>query len=276
MLFSQRKGLVPVRKAIQKGSIDIELRNLLWSCVSGIFDLWEPHSYGWTPNSNEINLLIRRYWVGYFKWPSDTQPGFEGATRELRAQFFKFEWNQLLDFIEFTAKNLETMGDVFCAHVNHYLEQESSAYRFVDSEIVEITDDNEIASIEEGIKSGSEATQEHLRTALALLSDRKKPDYRNSVKESISAVEASCRKLSGNEKATLGDALKLMSTDTPLHGAFKNALLNLYGFTSDAHGIRHSLQDETTISYSDAKFMLVACSAFCGYLLGKAAEKGKK
>ena len=44
------------------------------------------------------------------------------------------------------------------------------------------------------------------------------------------------------------------------------AFSQLYGYTNDASGIRHSLTDEATISYADAKFMLVTCSAFVSYL----------
>jgi len=276
MLFSQRKGLTPVRKAIQRESVDIELRNLLWSTISIIFSLWESYAYGWTSNSEEINTLLRRYWLGFFKWPADTQPGFDGTVQEMRAQFFKFEWNQVLDFVEFTAKSLQTMSEPFCEQVNQYLEQENSAYRFISGEIVEITDENEISAIEEGIKKGPKAVSEHLNVSLRLLSDRKKPDYRNSVKESISAVEAACRLISGDEKATLGEALKILSAKAPLHSAFKNALSGLYGFTSDEQGIRHSLLEESSISYSDAKFMLVVCAAFCSFLAGKRAENGMK
>ena len=40
----------------------------------------------------------------------------------------------------------------------------------------------------------------------------------------------------------------------------------------DADGIRHSLIDESTITYTDALFMIVACSAFLNYVVGKVAE----
>ncbi|MEG8264615.1 hypothetical protein MKS78_04515 [Acinetobacter baumannii] len=46
-----------------------------------------------------------------------------------------------------------------------------------------------------------------MKAALSFLTDRNKPDYRNSVKESISAVEALCVTLSGDPKATLGASL---------------------------------------------------------------------
>lgn len=105
------------------------------------------------------------------------------------------------------------------------------------------------------------------------MTDRKKPDYRNSVKESISAVESLCMTLSDDPKASLGVALNKIEKTHELHPAFKKALSNLYGYTSDADGIRHALLDESNISYSDAKYMLVSCSAFINYVLGKMSEK---
>ena len=159
---------------------------------------------------------------------------------------------------------------------NVFLEKENSAYRFVGNEIVEITSDVEIKAVEDALSSGVPAVQKHLQTALSLLSDRKNPDYRNSIKESISAVEAVCRLLSGDSKATLGSALKQVSAKAPLHPAFEKGLLELYGFTSDEHGIRHSLLEKSHLHYSDAKFMLVLASGFCSFLLGKCAENGIK
>ena len=48
----------------------------------------------------------------------------------------------------------------------------------------------------------------------------------------------------------------------------------LYGYTSDADGIRHALLDESDLDFEDAKFMLVSCSAFTNYLKGKAIKAG--
>jgi len=44
----------------------------------------------------------------------------------------------------------------------------------------------------------------------------------------------------------------------------------MYGYTSDADGIRHKLLDEATIDFEDAKFMLVSCSAFVNLLRARA------
>jgi hypothetical protein len=61
-----------------------------------------------------------------------------------------------------------------------------------------------------------------------------------------------------------------------LHPALRDAFSKLYGYTSNADGIRHAMMDETTLSFSDAKFMLVTCSAFINYVLGKCAETGTR
>jgi hypothetical protein len=46
----------------------------------------------------------------------------------------------------------------------------------------------------------------------------------------------------------------------------------MYGYTSDADGIRHALLDQPSLSFEDAKFMLVSCSAFANYLVAKDAK----
>lgn len=124
--------------------------------------------------------------------------------------------------------------------------------------ISEITSEAEIKGIERGLEDAEAPTKVHLETALRMLSDREAPDYRNSVKESISAVEAACRHITKLPGATLGDALKKVDN---LHPAFSRAFSALYGYTSDASGIRHALTDEPTVTYADAKFMLVARGA---------------
>ena len=106
-----------------------------------------------------------------------------------------------------------------------------------------------------------------------MLSDRKTPDYRNAIKEAISAVESACQAVSGKQKGTLPDCLKALKDKKPLHPAFEQALGKLYAFTSDEGGIRHALsEDATPPSYADAKFMIVASSAFVNYLCTKVAE----
>ena len=150
------------------------------------------------------------------------------------------------------------------------LEMELSGYRLVGNRLVEITSDEEIAAIEDALVDAKRPFRTHIERALDLIADRKNPDYRNSIKESISAVEALVNALNG-KKGTLGQALKKLGVDT--HPALEDAFAKLYAYTSDANGIRHALMEkESDLGFEDAKFMLVSCSAFVNYLLAKAAR----
>jgi hypothetical protein len=275
-LFSNRQGLKPMQKVVQKESIDQELRNGLWSALYElIYKKGGRPNYGIaTQDSEVIENLFFHYWINHFKLPSDNRPAYDSALNHVREIYFNAPWHEVYDFIEFTAKKCGHFSADFTSVCNHILEKENSAYRFVDNEIIEITSETEIKEIEQAINDGPQVIKVHLNTALGLLSDRKKPDYRNSIKESISAVEALCKLLSKDEKSTLAPALKKISDKAPFHPAFQEGLLKLYGFTSDGQGIRHALMEESSLTYADAKFMLILCSGFCNFLLAKCAENG--
>jgi hypothetical protein len=272
-LFSQRKGLKPVKSVIQVDSMNEDLRNSLWNALVLFY-------FG---NVNIKRNLLALLWVFYFKKPIDLYKSrFTLVFEETRKYFFSCEWYEVYDLIEFIANNYpdNEVNRKFMQYCNWILEQESSAYRFVSGRIVQITSEIEIAQIEESLEKTKslKGVHAHLKRALELLSDRKAPDYRNSIKESISAVESICKLITGEDKATLGKALGKIEKEgkIKIHPALKKAFENLYGYTSDAEGIRHGLLDEPNLDFEDAKFMLVSCSAFVNFLIGKASKFGIK
>lgn len=101
------------------------------------------------------------------------------------------------------------------------------------------------------------------------MTDRDVPDYENSIKESISSVEAMVKIITGDQKAVLTKALdKIESKGIPIHPQMKEGFKKLYNYTSDQSGIRHSSKEGGVSStYEEAKFMVVACTAFNNYLL---------
>ncbi|WFN59167.1 MULTISPECIES: hypothetical protein [unclassified Synechococcus] len=143
------------------------------------------------------------------------------------------------------------------------LARENSAYRFVEGQIAEITSKAEIEAVEMAIEAAGPyaGVSSHLTSALALMSDRTSPDYRNSIKESICAVESLAKQIAKKPSATLGVVLNELERTHALHPALKSAFSSLYGYTSNAQGIRHAPLDEPTLSKSDARFILVCCSA---------------
>ena len=193
-LFSQRSGIRPLTKAIQRVRIDDELRNALWSSFYETFVLAHSYNEGdrlvpYYPLRNELDDWRHILWTRFYKHASDTKPSFKGLVDQVRPEFFQTDWHWSFDFLEFSAKHAEKCGRLLVKHVNGQLERENSAYRFVGLEIVEITDATQISSVEEAMDAPKVAKR-HFERALELLSDRRAPDFRNSMKESISAVEA--------------------------------------------------------------------------------------
>ncbi len=135
------------------------------------------------------------------------------------------------------------------------MKRELSAYRFTDGKIARITSEEEIASVEEAVdvRDQFKPVSLHMKQALNLFADKKSPDYRNSIKESISAVESMCKLIAGADRATLGIALKKLEDKIALHPALKKAFDSLYGYTSDEGGIRHALLEELDLNFEDAQ-----------------------
>lgn len=270
MRFSERYGYGP-RKALQTEEMDGELRVSLWNafyegCLLELI-------------GNTLRTFLRTIWSVFFKQPLDNVERLsdEEVFGFIKSRFSDMPWHGVYDVFEFAVESIHfTHAAKLRKCCNEALERENSGYRLVDAQVTPITSAVEIEAIEEAIKDSSPfaGAHAHLKQALSLFSDRKEPDYRNCIKESISAVESLSKVIIGNDKATLGEALKEIGKHISIHGALKDAFTKLYGWTSDEGGIRHALMDEDTVSFSDAKFMLVACSAFVNYLLGKASESG--
>jgi len=278
--FSQKYGYKPIKNIVQIEAVDDELRTGLWNKLDSC--CWSEVSSGFVLSSERnrhLQWLLKQIWSDYFKLPIDTiGERWSPAYKHLRDYYFSCSWNEVYDFIEFVANHYgyASTNKRFREECNEVLKREVSGYRFIGDRIAQITAEEEVVEIEEALKGKqiSEPAIIHLKSALDFFSDRQSPDYRNSIKESISAVEAMSNLIAGKDKATLVEALKKIMNRVALHPALYKAFNNLYGYTSDADGIRHALLDESKLDFEDAKFMLVACSAFINYLKVKASKAG--
>jgi hypothetical protein len=265
--FSQRKGLAPVADVIQVASINDELRNSIWNVLDA--SLWSTRNYV-TADYGEAGIrpFSAALWFNFFKKPMDNRSVWGNENlKVIRDFFFSCEWNQVYDFVEFVVGYYSRSIPGLATAFNFVLERELSGYRIVSGQVVDITDKQEVEMLEEALRDTRFAgVNAHLKRALELLADRERPDYRNSIKESISAVESMARVIANNPKATLGDALKALEKGGKLHPALKDGFSKLYGYTSDKEGIRHAMMDEPNIYAADAKFFLLSCTSFVNYL----------
>ena len=264
--FSERYGYV--HREIQIESIDEALWAGLWNAFLG--QVWEEMSF-----SSKIELC-RNLWEDFVKGHKDVFDTYDDITGFRFPQFLNAiknllrndHWYKNYDFLEFILSHGITikMEREFVKICNLQLEREKSAYRFVNRLITPIISDIEIESIESAtMREGPVAIQ--LRSALEKLSDRQTPDYRNSIKESISAVESQARRVMRDE-ATLGRLLSKMEAERGLPTPLKTAFSAFYGYASGRSGARHGplVAEGMEVDFDLAKFMLVTCSAFINYL----------
>jgi hypothetical protein len=284
MRFSQKIGKTPLLKVLQINDMDSDLRISLWNLLKlNIFDKLEKFS---NYHETEFHKLCTIIWIEFYKLPYDEIPKYPDMIESfIKTKFFKYEWFFAYDFIEFISKiNFQSVNykieiNNFRKSCNTIFEIENSAFRFIDDKISPITNDSEIKEIEEAIINSEQYTSLkganiHLKTALDKISDKKNPDYRNSIKESISAVENVAKAISDNPKDTLGGALDKIKGKTKIHPALEKGFKQIYGYTSDSDGIRHALTENDSCYFEDAKFMIVSCSAFINYLIAKANKAG--
>lgn len=268
MSFSDRIGITEPKSILQVDSIDSALRNGLWqACLEHYLRRFNDHY----PSDSVFKAHMRNIYVNFFKRPSDEIPyGHEKGIGQVRQWFYAAEWWRVYNFIEF----LFDGGNArLIERISFFLEREKSGYRVVNKQLVPITDPIEISAVSEASLVGGAfaGARQHMQTAISLFSKKPEPDYRNAIKEAISAVEAAARVITKNPKATLGEALKKINEKMAIHPALREAMNKLYGYTSDEGGIRHALLEESSIDEAEAKFMIVACSAFVNFCVQRSS-----
>lgn len=268
-VFSRRYGYNIEKIQLEYASDKLKLR-IMAAFYKEEFDTYEV--FDWTGYTTGIEDMMIEMGAPY-KFPKnnvDKQKNVESLQKFI---LDSSEWYTVFDFIErYLAMSNETTANRMAKEFNRILKDEVSAYRIIDNLVVPVTNEGELTTLEEAINSPYDSVSIHITKALALYAERKNPDYENSIKESISAVEAMCCIITGmtGAQATLGNAIKqLKNRGVHIHNAMEKAFLSLYGYTSDESGIRHGGMRFNDVPPEDAKYMLISCSAFINYLVEK-------
>lgn len=269
-MFSEKYGYKKEKK-IQIKSITKELRNRIWN----LFYQCELKPYEVDENFLDDflsgNPTIEEKIVDKLGLSINSVTPPKTRLRTYIEQSAK--WYEVYDVVEIYISFLDKKKrEQRTKQLNAIFEQEKSGYRIVLGEITPITNDAEIETIEQAAATPYDSVNQHISKALAHYANLKNPDYENSVKEAISAVEAMCCIITGTsgKQATLGNAIKkLEDRGVRIHGGMKQGFKDLYGYASDENGIRHGGKDFKSVPPEDAKFMLISCSAFVNYLIEK-------
>ena len=76
--------------------------------------------------------------------------------------------------------------------------------------------------------------------------------------------------------ATLGKAVKhLEEHGLKIHSSLREGISKLYGYACDQGGVRHGEGEvESTVTFEEAKLMMVTCSAIVNYLVPEYGKYG--
>lgn len=287
--FSDRRKINPLNTEIQINNLDERTRNKISNLFKGWCDLIKQKGYQiffFTKYLNDVfgQFVDDKMRLDFNYYYSDTfnkyvfMPILQNSCSDVLT-ICEYITGSASDIFE----ELQNQGALYynrnqridCEQeLNALFEEEFVGYRMIANKITPITNEVEINEIKTSLDIEFEGCKSHIKKGLSLLSDREKPDYKNSIKESISAVESICQIICKDDKATLGKALnKLEESGIKLHKSLKEAFSKLYGYTSDEGGIRHAEGlFESNVSFEDAKFMLVTCCAFVNYLISTCKE----
>lgn len=279
-LFSERYGYITPSDVFIRERLTPEIQNAICSC----YDRLENNASGY--DYIALEKYIWRYFLNNRE--NDFVEDFVYAKSYVFTNFVlskDIAWYHKLDIVEFVIEYLydskckisAPVVKSFIFELNSEFARLNFAYRIINKKIVEITSQEEIVAVEAALAESTVTVRRHINEALKLLSQRPTPDCRNSIKESISAVEAFCREKTGEN--TLGKALNKLDTNgINIPKMLKEAFDKLYAYTNQKDtGIRHALMDDDgkyIPSSDEAIFILVSCSAFINYL-GKKVNKDR-
>lgn len=257
--FSQRQGYKPDRsKLYQFESIDTQLRNAIWNFLLQYY-----------LNGEARHAKVRAIWINVRGRRVDELSTYPStALNSLREWYLKAPWDEVYDCLEYLVTSSPRQDDV--ARADAMLQREGSAYRFVNRLLAPITNEHEIKEVEVAARHPDPflGASQQIGRAIELLNDRNNPDFRNAIKEAISAVESVVSMVTGVPRHDISKGLARLEG----HPQLKQAWKNMYNWTSDEDGIRHAMIGDPNVGLAEARYMVVACSAFVNYLLSKHGE----
>lgn len=260
MLFSERHGY---RKIWDR---------LFWEDLSDDFkkDIWDILNLH-QRNYKKLTDFLCKIWNKFY---DESTPKFNLWSRstfyeKIKLKFLSLESDKIYDFMEAFLMYFVSEKDKnkIITELNRTFKQKHYPYRIISDRVTPIITIIEIKEIEKAlnIPDRYQPVREHLSKALDKWADIKTPDYENSIKESICAVESLVEILQG-KKGTLGDLIENLN----IHPAMKKGFKKLYGWSSDDSGIRHGEYGESfPCGEGEARYMLMTCSAFINYVIAK-------
>lgn len=269
LTFGQSIGVTPMPSQLAPREISTELSAHLFAAFYYDMNL-QKENHGWEDHlRSDWRVIMNTWFIFKMHLPADeVSTTVEDNIRYVKSLLYSQDYVKVFDFAQFVCRS-EKCPPSIRSNVGKALVDCRSAYRLIDKTIIPITSEADATSVQEAFKvaelNPAQGPRTHMKAAAEALTEG---DWAGSVRESISAVESAAIVVEPAAD-TLGKALATLERKRRLHGGLKQAFGALYGYTSDADGVRHALvlENKADVNEADAMFMFGACTAFVSYLL---------
>lgn len=277
--FSQAEGIVSLPQPLALGELPKRVRVRLWDTLyeSLTQSIHDSIIGAWFVSGVWKEILFDYHTDFLFKSAEEFENKLAWHISEIRKLVLRKRYSTVFDFIQFVLRHRRCPKKLLNS-VNATLLRFNCAYRVIEDgpTIVPISSPEQGKSIQNSfVILRAEVflgAREHLKKAADFI-NANNPSA--SMRESIHAVESVARCIDSKSSTSLGPALgSLKDKGMHLHPAFGEALLKIYGYTSDEDGIRHATIDELNVDMDDAVFLFGACASFSAYLVAKGRVAG--
>lgn len=272
--FAQAEGAEPLPTQLKVGEVSGELRAKLWRIIYLYLDE-DRTSFDYFPDTigGKWEVVLQSWHVdAQHKLYDEFDDHLDVVVDWVKKIIQHGTYIEVFHFLQFVIRHSKCPSN-FARYIDDALTDCRAGYRVIEKTIMPISEPEEVSALQRDLAevraSPFAGAYSHLKNAIGQLSEG---EFAASIRESIHAVESACRKLEPSA-STLGPALKKLSSKGDLHPALQGAFEKLYGYTSDAEGVRHALvmNDAASVDEAEAIFFLSSCAAFVGFLSRKAA-----
>ena len=290
--FSERTGLV----AQMGGMRDTKVMRKIWAAIYSILSFEDVIKV-----LREVFLLSPSKldkWYGGYRLQHERMCNFPNSQRQLLGKYLPDAYNTLerawlkanemggwytfYDMCEFLIAESLRGGHISDAILDMLDKTPNADCRLVKGKFIIVRSPEEGETIETALSGHFVEARTHIKKAVTLFSNREHPDYANTVKESVSAVESIIKELTEKDiKSGLRQLVKdgILPKDITVKqdgkpqkvNPFVDALEKHWDFANKTS--RHGLKSGESPPDEDAAYLiLVICAAVVNYI---AARKDK-
>ncbi len=285
MQFSERFGYRKVSDVIHTDEITDDIKAVIINYLEDFLYSTNPYEY------KDFDFYYRFYidyctiQLNIIRGELDSVYNLESVLRNIHNYLDERSWYvyyELLEFLldwvqDYSDYDLTTKLGPLIDKLNFALEKYNSGWRMTSTlKFIKLTEPLLTDAVDKVQQSPFVQAQKHIKKSIDEMSFVGNSDYNRVIIESINAVESCLKQIVDDENASLGKAVKELTTMYPeIDSDFLKPFSEIYGRISN-NGMRHANGNSDNVkraNESEAILILTTCSALINYLSNQYKNK---